>query len=459
MKRIVKVAFLVMTVFAFLLSGCTPATTPVATQPPQPTQPPTEQPTQMPAEKATITLWLQSDDLGTFVVENIVAPFNSQSTTTTVEVTLQANRWDAIRTALAGGAGPDLIGTPGPSFAVQLARAGYLLPLDEVAQTNGWSNTFVPWALDLGMVDGKLYSTPMEVETLVLFYNKTLFEANGWQPPTTMDELFTLCGQIKAAGIVPFAHANAEYRGADEWYVTEFLNHVAGPDKIYQALTSQIRWDDPAIVEAIDRLNTVQQNGWFMGGLDRYYTLTFAERDEAFASGTAAMNIEGTWFTGSALSIFGEANNNVNDWDWVPVPSMTGDPIFDLGIGGSMSINKLSANPDAAAEFMTYYYSPEVQASLLSAGFNAAPIKISSSVLTGIDSRYAAIIEALSQASQAGSYGYTSWTFWPPKSEAYLLDVEKVWSGEITSTEFLQGLQTQFDEEKAAGELLPIPVR
>jgi raffinose/stachyose/melibiose transport system substrate-binding protein len=461
MKRIFRMAFLGIAMVAFLLSSCAPKPTPVVTQPPtavvQP--PPTEPPTAKPVEKTTVTLWLQSDDLGNLVVENIVKPFNEQSTTVNVEVTLQANRWDAIRTALAGGTGPDLVGTPGPSLAVQLARAGYLLPLDDLAQKYGWGDTFVPWALDLGKVDGKLYSTPMEVETLVLFYNKTLFEAHGWQPPKTMDELFTLCDQIKAAGLVPFAHANAEYRGADEWYVTEFLNHVAGPEKIYGALTGLNKWDDPAIVEAIDKLNEVQQNGWFMGSLDKYYTLTFAERDDALASGKAAMNIEGTWFLGTALAKFGAANGNANDWDWAPVPSTSGDTIFDLGIGGSMSINKNAANPDAAAEFMTYYYSPEVQASLLRAGYNAAPIKFDTSVLTGIDPRYAQIIAALSQASQAGNYGYTSWTFWPPKSEAYLADVEKVWSGELTSTAFLQGLQAQFDEEKAAGELLPVPAR
>ena len=46
---------------------------------------------------------------------------------TTVEATLQANDWDATRTALAGGAGPDIVGTPGPSFAMQLAQAGQLV--------------------------------------------------------------------------------------------------------------------------------------------------------------------------------------------------------------------------------------------------------------------------------------------------------------------------------------------
>ena len=469
MKKLIRLVLPLLAIAALLLSACqpavtaTPTTAPVeqATLPPTvaPTEKPTDAPTAAPVEKVKISLWLQEDKIGAngSFTKDIVEPFNAQSKTTEVEVTIQANRWDATRTALAGGTGPDLIGTPGPTFAAQLARAGYLVSMDEFAAQNNWKDLFLPWALNMGKVDGKLYSVPMEVETLVLYYNKTIFEEKGWTPPTTMDELFALCEKIKAAGLIPFAHANAEYRGANEWYVGEFLNHVAGPDKVYQALTGKLPWTDEAFVKAIDRLNEVQQNGWFMGGLDRYYTLTFAERDAALASGKAVMNIEGTWFLGSAMTIFGKENNSPYEWDWVPVPSETGKAIFDLGIGGSMSINKNTVHPEAAAEFLTYFFSPEVQSATVNAGGAYGPVPLSADALTGVDPRFAAIIEQLGKASQSGDYGYTSWTFWPPKSEAYLIEIEKVWSGELTAAEFLQNLQTQFDEEKAAGELPAIP--
>ena len=44
-------------------------------------------------------------------------------------------------------------------------------------------------------------------------------------------------------------------------------------------------------------------------------------------------------------------------------------------------------------------------------------------------------------------YGYTTWTFWPPKSETYLIEeIEKVWAGDMTVEEYLQGLQDIFDD-------------
>jgi hypothetical protein len=38
-------------------------------------------------------------------------------------------------------------------------------------------------------------------------------------------------------------------------------------------------------------------------------------------------------------------------------------------------------------------------------------------------------------------------------------EIEKVWAGDTTPTQYLQDLQTQFDAEKSAGAIPPIPSR
>ena len=257
----------------------------------------------------TISMWFNStggSETADCLIATAIEPFNALGGVQ-VDATLQANSWDATRTAVAGGAGPDVVTTPGPSFGYALAEAGQVLSLDDYATQYGWSETFVPWALDLGRVNGELYSIPNEIETLVLYYNETLFQENGWTPPTTLTELMTLSETIAAAGIIPFAHANAEWRPTNEWFVGEFLNHHAGPEKVYQALSGEIPWTDPAFVEAITLLDQMQQNGWFMGGLDRYYTTTSADAAALMAEGEAAMKIEGTWFVTDALTFFRRA--------------------------------------------------------------------------------------------------------------------------------------------------------
>lgn len=415
-------------------------------------------------EPAEISMWFDTTggaETADCIIATAIDPYNAKGNGTTVNATMQANGWDATRTALAGGAGPDIVGTPGPSFAMQLALAGQLAELDDYAGEFGWAERFAANSLNLGIANGKLYSIPAEIETLVLYYNQTLFEENGWEVPTTLDELMTLAQTIDDAGIIPFAHTNAEWRPTNEWFVGEFLNHGGGPEKVYQALTGETPWTDPDFVAAIEMLNQMQQNGWFLGGLDRYYTTTAAEASAMMAEGEAAMKIEGTWWVEDGNTYFGEEAGNTNEWAWAPMPSTSGEAIFDLGIGQTYSVNANSAHPDEAAAFLDYYFSPETQAALLSdCDLAAAPVDLSGQDLSNVDPRLAEMLDALNEAYAANNYGYTTWTFWPPETETYLIEeVEKVWAGDVTVEEYLAGHQERFDAEREEGSVPPIPER
>jgi raffinose/stachyose/melibiose transport system substrate-binding protein len=408
----------------------------------------------------TVEYWLDvtgGSDTAQWLIDNTVADFNALGGAQ-VEATMQPNGWTATQTALAGGAGPDVVVTPGPSLSMELGKAGQVLALDSYAEQFGWAETFSPWAMDLGRVNDQLMALPAEVETLVLYYNATLFSDNGWTPPTTIDEMTALAQQVADAGLIPFAHTNAEWKGTNEWFVGEFLNHGAGPDMVYQALTGAIPWTDQAFADALNILNEYQQNGWFMGGLDRYYTTPSADATAALAYGDAAMKIEGSWLISDAITFFGESGQ---DWDWVPMPSTSGEASFTLGIGSTYSINTNSDVADAAAEFLNFFFSPEAQAKqVVGAGLAAAPVDIPADLLGEIDERQSRMITQLNDASGSGNYGYTTWTFFPPKTETFIIDeIERVWAGDMTVEDYLQGLQDTFAAELEAGDVPPIPAR
>lgn len=411
-------------------------------------------------DKTPITMW--TDPTSDVCWEQTVADgFNAASTTAQIEIVVQPEAWDSTRVALTAGSGPDVVAAPGPSYVYEMANANVLLPLDEFAAQYGWNDAFAPWAMSLGNVNGKLYSLPDQLETLILYYNKTLFEEHGWTPPTTIDELMALSEQIAAAGIVPFAHANSDWKGVNEWFVGEMLNHVAGPQAVYEALTGARPWTDDVFAQSIDILNQMQANGWFSGSLELYYTSDEPTRLAALGSGAAAMNIEGTWGFGTIRDYFGEAAGNGNEWDWVPVPSTTGDAIFDIGIGNSWSINAFSQHPDLAAEFLNYLFSPEAQVSLLvNCGTAPAPINLPADAMENVDPRIARAFESFAEASAAGNYGYTTWAFWPPETDNYIIEqIEYVWAGNMTTADFLAGMNDLFAEELAAGTVPPIPAR
>jgi raffinose/stachyose/melibiose transport system substrate-binding protein len=412
------------------------------------------------AQKPKVSVWIEDGDLAQCYVDAL-STYNSDSSLGEVEFVRQANNWDVVRTALAGGSGPDVVITPGPSFVFELANAGLLLPLDEYSSSLGWDENIVDWALSLGSVNDTLYSVPVELETMILYYNKTLFEQNGWTAPKTVDELMTLAQTIQDAGIMPFSGSNAEWRPANEWYASAFFNAVAGPQAVYEALSGTRPWTDETFVEAISALDTLQQNGWISGGLENYYTITTDEYWHAFGSGEAAMVIEGSWAYATIGNYFGEAAGNTNDWDWVPFPSASGEDTFAIGVGSTYSINAASKVPDAAADYLSYFFAPETQATLTAnCGFAPAPVRLTSDMLSGIDERRARLYETISKASDAGNYGYLTWTFWGPKSDVYIYEeIEKVWGGEMTVEDYLAGLNDIASEELAANETPPLPAR
>ncbi len=412
------------------------------------------------AQQETVTVWLEDGDIAQCTVD-VLQAFDEINETANVKFILQANQWDVTRTSIAGGVGPDVVISPGPSFAFELAKAGLVLPLEDYAASLGWDERFVDWALSLGRVEGTLYSLPSELETLVLFYNKTLFEQNGWQVPKTMDELMSLSQTIADAGITPFAHANAEWRPANEWYVSAMLNHVAGPERVYQALTGTLPWTDPSFVEAITDLDTMQQRGWFSGGLENYYTALFDDTHAALGSGEAAMNLEGSWFLSDVNNFFGETAGNENTWDWAAFPSKSGEETYAIGVGSTYSINGVSQVPDSAAAFIDYLFQPETQAQLaVECGSAPSPTRINSALMDGLDPRAARLYSSITKASDAGNYGYLTWTFWPPKSDLYIYEeVERVWDGQLSAEDYLAGLEDTFKEELEEGDIPPIPER
>ncbi|MDE0025941.1 MAG: extracellular solute-binding protein [Spirochaetaceae bacterium] len=390
----------------------------------------------------------------------VLNPYTEANPNVLFEIALIANLYDATRTALASGAGPDLVMTYGP-FALELGRNKLLVPLDGFVDQYGWDDHFAPWSLASFDVDGAPVALPDEIETLVLYYNETLFEQHGWQVPDTMDELFAVAEQVEAAGIIPFGHANECWRGTNEWFIGEFLNGWAGPAAVYEAIIGNRSFAEPVFVESMQLLTDMQQNGWFSGGLDRYYTVPCATAGAMFGNGEAAMRISGTWSIGGFSNEFGAEAGNDNDWNWTPMPTKSGVDIFNVGIGNAFAISAHSDHPEAVAALLDYYYSSEVQGRrFVNHGKAPAPVEVDPFHLQGADQRYIDLLSTMNKAFAADNYGYTTWVFWGPKTNQYMIEeIERLWAGDITAQEYMEGWQKLHVEEMAEGMVPPAPAR
>jgi multiple sugar transport system substrate-binding protein len=56
--------------------------------------------------------------------------------------------------------------------------------------------------------DGKMYFVPFSYYSWGINYRPSVFEENGWTPPTTMEELQSLASNMQDKGLVPFAFGN-----------------------------------------------------------------------------------------------------------------------------------------------------------------------------------------------------------------------------------------------------------
>ena len=396
------------------------------------------------------------------VQQDLVTPFNKAHPSDPLDIEFRGSIVDRqIRIALLSGTGPDIVMTPGPSYLVPLEEAGQVLPLDKYAARYGWNSRLLPPIVRIGTFKGHLYALPRTDETMALFYNKPMFEKNGWTAPKTLSDLEALAAAMMAKGITPFGAGNADWRGADEWYITLVLNHYAGPDNVYKALTGKLSWTDPVFVQAIALLADWYKKGWFG---KNYFALTNEQGFSGIADGKAGMSPNGFWAFEWVPSHFAA---NGPDLGVAPFPTLREGvpyPVFSVGVGSTLSINKQAKNPDAAAAVLDAMFNPDFYQAINKdwpGDWNLPLASVDQAALAhNATPQFATIVHELTDAIQQNHYGYATWAFWPPATEQYLINgIEQVWLGQVTPAAYMAQVETTFKSELKEGKVPPVPAR
>jgi raffinose/stachyose/melibiose transport system substrate-binding protein len=217
-------------------------------------------------------------------------------------------------------------------------------------------------------------------------------------------------------------------------------------------------------VDAITLMKQYFQKGWFGGSVQKFFSNRFDPIDSMLGNGKAAMDMEGSWQFQNWPNFFGPKGNNNNDWDWAPIPPLRDglpSPIFALGIGSTLSIKARTKVANAAATYMDWEFSDPKRVGQEMADVYNEPLPIhlaATDIPANADKRFPLSYVALNQATTQGVFGYTTWTFWPPKSDVWVYQgMEKVLTGDITPAAYLTQLEQIFKEELAKGVVPPIP--
>jgi glucose/mannose transport system substrate-binding protein len=262
---------------------------------------------------------------------------------------------EIVNAAVAGGAGSTfkavnkariLAGDPADTFQLHAglevesySPEEYLQPLDDLYASEGLEQAFPADLLTLlKSYGGHYWGVPVNIHrSNVLWYNKTLMEQAGAQPPVTFDDFYAAADALQAAGITPLALGNAG--GWEAFHMLEdVLAGTCGADKYRGLWDGSVQWTDECVTAGLEHFKRMVT----YANTD-YPALDWAGAAQKVIDGTAAMTIMGDWTDGQFTS------KGFTDYGWAPSPGSTG--IFVM-LSDSFSLTAAAPNPENALNWL-----------------------------------------------------------------------------------------------------------
>lgn len=419
-----------------------------------------------PGERQTISMWFWG--AAPFQREayqkNLLDAYNNSQDQYTFEIEYRANATvdNDINVAVSAGQGPDIVYGSGPAFVAALASSGKLANLDRYAEQYGWKDRIITAFYEACTVDGSLYSIPGALISDGVFYNQQVLDENGWKVPDTVEELQAIMDEAIAKGMYGGLTGARGWRPTNEGFINLMLNHVAGPEVVYNVLTGKTPWTDPAIKESLEICNEWYQKGYFAG--KDYFNLDYNDSAQLFVDGKSPF-----WFGPVMFYQFiqkvvqpGQEDN----FKFIAFPNFNpdlSDNLYAIGVMCSFSINAASKNPDGAAEVLNLMLTPEyaINMSLEWPGYWGMPIKelvtADISGATGLSKYYLEACLSICDSVDSGNFGYAAATFFPPSTFQRAIDIDTVWEGTATVDQLTEEIDKAFQDDASQNLVPPIP--
>lgn len=274
--------------------------------------------------------------------------------------------YNVYNSAVAGGAGSNakavlktrmLGGDPPDSFQVHMGHelidtwvtTGFMEPLDEVYSEYGLNDVFPQGVLDIVSYDGHPWSVPVNIHrSNVLWYNKSVFEANGINPDSlaTFDGWQAAAEKLKAAGITPLALGDNGF-WVDSHLFESVLAGTMGAEKYTGLWTGTTDWNSPEVTEALENFKMMVS----YANTD-HSALSWDQANQLVIDGKAAMTIMGDWCDGDYVA------KGFTDYGWAPPPGTKG---IYIALSDTFGLPKGVKQPEAVKKFLGVLGSKEGQ--------------------------------------------------------------------------------------------------
>ena len=202
------------------------------------------------------------------------------------------------------------------------APMGVLAPIDETYLDKG-----LDAARENVTIDGTTYGLVYNALYQGVYYNRAMFEENGWEIPKTIDELQAIIDDCNEKGIVPFASHMVDTWSIGNVTMQFMMNDVFNNDPEWgdKFRAGEVSFSDSEEAQTAYNYNKLI--------FDNTYEDTFSTEqtdcDARMVLGEAAMKVSGSWSIQNFLDI-----DESFDFGIFPFPNQTGDSklIFEPNI-------------------------------------------------------------------------------------------------------------------------------
>ena len=213
----------------------------------------------------------------------------------------------------------------------------------------GFLDGFTPGALDPVTIDGKVYGLRNDLAPVLFWYNKTLLDQFGYEPPTTWEDYQALGDKLAAE------HPGYFLGGIGDAFQGPYIYYWSGQAPIYQLDGDTFKSDTAAPNSA--------KVGALIDHMVANKTLTL---DSVFganfvASADKLVAIPGpAWYSGALFQNPGGVNAKAGDW--VAAPPLywkDGDKVTGNVGGGVWYASSHTTQPEAVKTFLQFIVSDE----------------------------------------------------------------------------------------------------
>lgn len=257
-----------------------------------------------------------------------------------------------LSAALQAGEAPDIIMLRSYGGLEGYAQQGYLVPLDdEIPSLADFSRDVLAGAKSVG--DGMIYGVPFATRTLVVFYNKAMYQELGLQEPVTWDQFLANLQAVRDAGIEPLANG-----GLDGWTL-EILHGALGPnfyggiDFFNDVVAGDTTFEDSRYVASLEQMLDLMP--YFQ---DLFMSVSYTDMQQLFINEMACHFIGGDF----EIGYFTSQNPDLDLGMFAAPVARRGDPRYvSVWSDGAWGLSSDSENQDAGVKFLEFLSRTESQ--------------------------------------------------------------------------------------------------